>query len=117
MTASELFVALVVMHALCDYPLQGDFLARGKNHRNPIPGVPWYQCLFAHAVIHAGGVGLLTESYVCAFLELALHAIIDHAKSEGLFGADPHLAFDIDQALHLVCKFAWAVLVVYGKVP
>jgi hypothetical protein len=24
-------------HALCDYPLQGDFLARGKNHCNPIP--------------------------------------------------------------------------------
>jgi len=24
-------------HALCDYPLQGNFLAKGKNHRNPHP--------------------------------------------------------------------------------
>jgi hypothetical protein len=31
---------LLVAHVLADYPLQGAFLARGKNHRNPIPGIP-----------------------------------------------------------------------------
>jgi hypothetical protein len=37
----KLFLLLLVVHALCDYPLQGGFLARGKNEINPIPGVPW----------------------------------------------------------------------------
>ena len=32
---------LMVGHALADYPLQGDFLAKAKNRTAPIPGVPW----------------------------------------------------------------------------
>jgi hypothetical protein len=36
---------LLVDHALADYPLQGDFLARAKNHTAPIPGISWYQSL------------------------------------------------------------------------
>ena len=47
---------LLCGHALCDYPLQGDFLARGKNHTDPIPGIPWVHCLVAHALIHGGMV-------------------------------------------------------------
>lgn len=43
---------LLVAHALCDYPLQGDFLARGKNrHAWPsvLDGVAvWPHALTAH---------------------------------------------------------------------
>lgn len=42
MNGFALFAALVAGHALADYPLQGDFLARAKNRAAPIPGVPWF---------------------------------------------------------------------------
>lgn len=34
----ELLFILIAGHALADYPLQGDFLAKGKNHKAPIAG-------------------------------------------------------------------------------
>jgi hypothetical protein len=49
MNVALLFGALVAAHALCDYPLQGDFLARAKNRAAPIAGVPWYQDCQARA--------------------------------------------------------------------
>ena len=54
--AAVLFLKLLAVHYIADFPLQGDFLANAKNHRKPIPGVPWYQALFAHAVIQGAGV-------------------------------------------------------------
>jgi len=92
---------LLVAHVLCDYPLQGDFLARGKNHKKPIPGVPWMQCLAAHALIHAGAVAFLTHSVALGFAEFVSHALIDYLKSEGAY------SFNEDQALHLLSKFIW----------
>ena len=91
-------------HALCDYPLQGDFLARGKNHGNPLPGVPWYQCLWAHALIHAGMVYLITHSLTFASLEFVVHFWTDYAKCDG------KLTFNQDQAIHYLFKVLWAVL-------
>jgi hypothetical protein len=91
-------------HALCDYPLQGDFLARGKNQVAPLPGVPWYQCLAAHALIHSGMVMLITGSVVMALAELVIHAATDYAKSAG------HLTFNQDQGIHYACKVLWALL-------
>jgi hypothetical protein len=41
----RIFPLLLVDHALADYPLQVDFLARAKNHAAPIPGISWYQAL------------------------------------------------------------------------
>lgn len=98
-----LFV-LLVCHALCDYPLQGDFLAKGKNRFNPLPGVPWYWCLGAHAMIHAGAVYLVTGSFGLGLLELIAHAAIDDRKCAGKFG------FDMDQGLHICCKLLWIVI-------
>lgn len=104
---SALLFALLVGHAVADYPLQGDFLARGKNHKLPIPGVPFYQCLLAHAVMHGGMVYALTGQLWLGLLETALHTVIDWAKCQGLFGIGAR-AFNIDQALHVVCKVAYA---------
>jgi len=104
----ELFALMVFTHALADYPLQGDFLSRAKNHTAPIPGAPWYQALAAHSVIHAGFVFLITGSAPLAALELAIHALTDHAKCAGL------ISYDQDQAIHIGCKIAWAALTVWG---
>lgn len=96
-----LLFQLLCFHALCDYPLQSDFLAKGKNHRNPIPGIPWYHCLVGHALIHGGAVALATGRVELGVAETVIHAITDYAKCEGVFG------FDADQAVHILCKFLW----------
>ncbi len=104
MTFFEMFLLLVAAHALADYPLQGDFLAKAKNRTAPIPGVPWYQALGAHAAIHAGLVGVITGSVWLALLELVAHFVIDDLKCRG------RLSFNQDQSGHLVCKLLWAGL-------
>ena len=98
------FLLMLVWHALADYPLQGDFLAKAKNRMAPIPGVPWYQALTAHAAIHAGGVGVITGSAWLGVAEFAAHFLIDDAKCRGRIG------FNTDQSLHLACKIAWALI-------
>lgn len=115
--------ALAFGHCLADYPLQGDFLARGKSHRAPLPGVPWALILTVHAWIHGGMVFLLGAVVGALFgvlldgpalwvllalgvLEFTQHWVIDFAKCDGRIG------FEVDQALHLLCKMAWALIIV-----
>lgn len=105
MTGLELFGALIVGHVVCDYPLQGDFLAKAKNRAMPIPGVPWQQALGAHSIMHGGAVWLLTGIWWLGALETLLHAVIDDRKCTG------NLTFNQDQALHIACKIAWVVIV------
>lgn len=93
---------LLVGHALCDYPLQGDFLSKAKNRAAPIPGVPWYQALGAHALIQGGAVVLVTGSIALGLAEMLLHAVIDDAKCAG------KINFNQDQGLHIACKMVWA---------
>ncbi len=101
-----LFAALVVGHAVADYPLQGDFLSKAKNRAAAIPGVPWYQALGAHTVMHGGMVWALTGLLWLGILEAVAHAVIDDAKCTG------KLSFNQDQALHLACKALWAFIAV-----
>lgn len=135
--SAVLLLLLFAGHALCDFPLQGDFLARGKNHKAPLPGVPWQYCLFAHALIHAGAVFLLTRSLILGLAELVFHAATDYAKCDGRFTpafpgvmlnwrrpfepafiartADQcnAIAFDRDQAIHYGCKVVWCALAIW----
>ena len=99
---------LLVAHAVCDFPLQGDFLARGKNNRLPLKGVPWWICLTAHAVIQGAGVALVTGSPLLGLCEAGLHALIDYGKCSGWYG------FAADQGLHLAAKLLWVDLCVMG---
>lgn len=104
MTGIELFATLVVGHTIADYPLQGDFLSKAKNRAMPIPGVPWWQALGAHAVMHGGMVWALTGSLFLGLLETILHGLIDDAKCAG------RITFNQDQGLHIICKALWVIV-------
>lgn len=91
---------LLVAHAVCDYPLQGDFMAKAKNPVAPIPGVPWWIVMAAHCLIHAGGVVLVTGNTWLGLVEFVWHFGIDSAKCRG------RISFADDQQLHVLCKVA-----------
>ena len=106
MTIVELTGALLAAHAVCDYPLQGDFLGRAKNRTAPIPGFPWWQALGAHAAIHGGAVGLLTGIWWLGLAEAVAHFITDDLKCRG------KITLNQDQAIHWACKLAWVAATV-----
>ena len=106
----NLLFVLLIIHALLDFPLQGDSVAINKNpHANtPLQKfVPWYYWMGSHALVHGGGVLLVTGSTLLALLETFAHFIIDLGKC--------HLKYSIhvDQALHLVCKIIWVLIAVF----
>jgi len=108
----QTFALLLAGHAVADYPLQGDFLAKAKNRANPIPGVPWYHGLLPHAAIHGGMVGLITGSLTLGVAEFVAHCFIDDAKCMG------RISYNTDQALHVACKVLWvALLAAWGPLP
>lgn len=102
----QTFILLMVAHFLCDYALQGDFMAKAKNHRAPIPGVPWLTVLISHAATHAGFVALITGSALFGVIELVIHSATDYLKCNG------QLTFNQDQAIHLVTKIAFVAAMV-----
>ena len=115
--ALVILFALLITHALCDFPLQGEFLARAKNRHadlrslfgeGPVPRGLCPNALAAHCLIHAGGVWLVTGSVALAVIEFVLHCIIDIVKCEGWIG------FATDQTLHRVCKLVYVALLYAG---
>lgn len=98
--ALYLLVLLLGAHWVCDYPLQGDFLARAKGE-----GPLRVYHLTAHAGIHGTAVMLATGSLVLGLAEWVAHAAIDELKVRG------KTSFAADQALHVICKLAWVALV------
>lgn len=104
---------LLVGHALADFPLQSDFLAKGKNRHTPAFNVPtgqipqaiWPWCLSAHALIHAGAVAAATGSVVFGMVEGVLHWGIDFAKCENW------TEIHTDQLLHVACKIAYVLII------
>ncbi|MBZ9600750.1 DUF3307 domain-containing protein [Phyllobacterium chamaecytisi] len=103
---------LFAAHALADYPLQGDWLSKAKNHKlSLVPGETiWPMALAGHAAIHALLMLLVTGSVIIAFAELVCHTVIDYAKCDG------RLTYNQDQLLHVACKAVWLVLIVSGLV-
>jgi hypothetical protein len=98
---------LAVAHALADYPLQGDFLANGKNRNTPIGAIFWPHALSAHALIHGGFVAAITGQVWLGIAEAVIHAATDWLKCEG------KISLRVDQAIHYACKCAWAALTLY----
>jgi len=107
----KLFFALMIGHALADYPLQGEYLALHKNRHyvdasnREEPSGLWIHCLLAHSLIHAGLVWLITGRSILALAEFVLHAILDTAKCEH------KTSYHTDQMLHLLCKVVYVILI------
>jgi Protein of unknown function (DUF3307) len=108
-----LLAKLLIGHALADFPLQGDAMARGKNRHSVPVGIPpgqkpvavWFHYLTAHALIHAGAVWMITGNHWLGLAEGMVHWVIDFVKCENW--TDPHE----DQLLHIACKVVWAFIV------
>ena len=98
------FLALVIAHAVTDFPLQGAYLAKQKNRYLADSRPEWIVALTAHCLIQAGGVWLVTGSMVLCGAEFFLHALIDSSKSEKRFG------LLTDQSLHLLCKLGYVIV-------
>lgn len=104
----QILFALLIAHALFDYPLQGDFLSRNKNRHykdenNNVKGL-WIHCLTSHSILHAGSVWLITGSFVIGIMEFALHWVIDFLKCEGITN------FHTDQFLHVLCRILYVII-------
>lgn len=98
--APMLLLLLLAAHWVCDYPLQGDFLASAKS-----TGPLRVYHLTAHAGIHGGAVALVTGSLLLGLIEWAVHAVIDELKIRN------HTTFAFDQALHIACKVAYVAII------
>lgn len=103
----ELIFYLLCGHALADFALQSDVMAKGKNRHN-IPIIPkgqklvpcWFYWLIAHSLIHGLCVVWLTSPYTLGFMygvfATVAHFVIDFAKCENW--TNPHT----DQILHML---------------
>jgi len=102
---------LLVGHAIADFALQSDAMAKGKNRHNksePPPGakpqVCWYYWLTAHALIHGGVVWLVTGLWIFGLMETIAHWLIDFGKCENWYGIHE------DQLMHLLCKLFYILI-------
>jgi hypothetical protein len=109
-----LLFAFSIGHALADFPLQGSFLAIGKERYGDLekftgtkwpPGM-WAYCLTMHSLIHGGAVWIISGSALLGACEFALHWFIDLAKSSNMTN------FYTDQSLHLICKLGYVYFLV-----
>lgn len=117
--ALVLLFALVIGHAIADFPLQGEFLSRGKNRHLPPPPLAdggsspsrlWIYLMSAHALTHAGFVWFITGSALLGFAEFVIHFVIDTLKCEKVTG------FELDQWLHIATKVVFVLLIWFGLV-
>lgn len=99
----SLLFFLFSAHWVCDYPLQGDFLANAKQ-KGPLR----VYHLVAHAGIQGGAVALVTGNVWLGICEWAAHTVIDEMKTKGL------TSFATDQFLHILCKIIWVAVIIYG---
>lgn len=98
---------MIVLHCWADYPGQGDYLAQSKNPNSPLgQNAVWKESLFAHSMIHAGCVALVTGSIFLGLLEAVVHAGPDYAKCQ------QRISLHTDQFIHRACKVVWAALAV-----
>ena len=102
---------LLLAHAVCDFVLQSDTMAKGKNRNNAPPVLPpgqkvcacWPYWLTAHALVAGAGVWWATELMAFGVFEFMFHWVIDFAKCEGM--TDPH----VDQSLHMWCRVLYLI--------
>jgi len=103
-------------HAVGDFALQNDFVARNKNRhardrftleQQSKMEVIWPWLLTSHALHHGLMVYLITQNFWLGFFETAFHWVIDFGKCERWY------SFHVDQAIHYSTKIVWALLLYY----
>lgn len=105
-----LFWRMLVGHAVGDFALQSEVMAREKDRHSTTTlqaSVPWFYWLTAHSLIHGGAVTVATGSVWFGLAETIAHWFIDFIKCEGWTNIHQ------DQALHIGCKGVWAALAPY----
>lgn len=107
----EVLFLLLAGHALADFGLQTEFVARFKNHHEKMagtvskrPDLIWIHILMAHSIIHGLAVFLILGNLWLGIAETLCHAATDFMKSNNRFG------FHTDQFIHIACKFLWWAL-------
>lgn len=98
---------LIAVHAILDFPLQGDTVAINKNPNANTAlqkHVPWGYWLSAHALSHGLGVWFITQSVWLGICETISHWIIDYLKCQGKY------SIHMDQFLHLLSKIVWLIV-------
>jgi hypothetical protein len=107
-----LLLAMLAMHALADFPLQGPYIASVKNHNTPDPHAPWWYMMSVHAMIHAGMVLAATGSVIISLVEFGIHWLTDHQKCSG------EITYLEDQVTHILLKVLYvAIILVFPQIP
>lgn len=96
----DIFLTLLAVHFLCDFPLQGDFMAINKVKKN---FKDWWVVLSAHCFIHGLGVMLVLWLYdydkgvaiSSMVFMIVSHFLIDLLKNNN------QITFKVDQLLHI----------------
>ena len=109
-----LLFLLLFGHALADFALQPEIMAKLKNRYNKPDFIPkgqkfiptWEYWLFAHGLIHGGFVYIFTGIIWLGIAEVSLHIFIDFLKCENY--TNPH----IDQFLHIISKVIYILVVI-----
>ena len=109
----ETFFLLLVGHAVADFALQTEIMARLKNRHNKPDNIPngqkyipcWIYWMSSHSLIHAGAVYVVTGSLVWAIFEFCSHFIIDMLKCENVTNPNQ------DQISHVWMKVVYALAV------
>lgn len=103
----SLMFLMVAGHALADRPLQEGAIRADKYAPRGVPGDHrWLFGLACHSLIHGGFVAVITGHWWLGVAETVSHMAIDDQKMRGRFG------MITDQALHMICKLAWAGIAV-----
>ncbi len=128
MSVSEVFVVFLVSHLAGDYLVQTDWQAKhkfgglsgsGVSRRALFTHVLTYTVVFIPALIWLAGDISGAMLIATAALIAVPHLIVDDGRLlrryvvsvKGARDPDPGLLSAVDQAVHLICLFAVAVLV------
>lgn len=113
MNIMELFLYLLMGHAVADFALQSSDMAQGKNRNRkttPPPGAKyqptWHYWLSAHSLIHGAAVTIITGVWWLGLAETICHWLIDFGKCDNLYG------IHTDQWLHIGCKVLWVFIMI-----
>lgn len=113
----SVFLKLLMGHALADFGLQSQQMAKGKNRHVPKEYIPpgqkqnviWPYYLGAHGLIHGAMVTIITGSVLWGMAEALCHSLVDFGKCDNYYGVH------VDQSMHMTFKLAIAYLVTHVR--